>query len=140
MMLSRFGMPMTDRFGLMNALVNDVLFGSAREARGWPAVNLMEDGERLVAEAEAPGLTMEDLEILVVGDELTLKGHRRPMSDREVTFHRRERGTGEFARVITLPMAVDADKVEAVLKEGVLTITLPKAEAAKPRKITVKQQ
>jgi HSP20 family protein len=73
-----------------------------------------------------------------MGDELTIKGHRKPMAGEKLTYHRQERGTGEFTRLLTLPVEIDADTVEAVLQDGVLTITLPKEEAAKPRQIEVK--
>ena len=104
--------------------------------RGFPALNIWEDEHSLYAEAEVPGLTMNDLEVFVVGNELTIRGNRQE-GDQQ-TYHRRERGVGEFKRVLPLPMPIDADKVEAKLRDGVLTITMPKAETAKPRKIEVK--
>ncbi len=104
----------------------------------FPAVNVWESGDTLYAEAEIPGVTMEDIEVSVVGDELSIKGTRKPMPEGDYTFHRQERGTGEFCRFVTLPMPVNAEKVEAVLKDGVLSITLPKAEEAKPKKINVR--
>jgi HSP20 family protein len=104
--------------------------------RGFPAVNVWEDGENLYAEAEVPGLTMEDVEVYVVGNDLTIRGERKECQQQ--AFHRRERGVGPFQRVLPLPIAIDADKVEAKLREGVLLIAMPKAEAAKPRKIEVK--
>jgi len=104
----------------------------------FPAVNVWEDGDRLYAEAELPGVEMKDLEISVVGNELAIKGERKPVQGEKVVYHRQERGTGAFARFVTLPVAVDASAVEAVLKNGVLTITLPKAAEAKPRRIEVR--
>lgn len=104
--------------------------------RGFPALNLWEDGQNFYAEAEVPGLTMEDIEVTVVGNELTLRGERKETE--RTSYHRRERGVGVFQRVVPLPAPIDADKVEAKLSHGVLTITLPKAEAARPRKIEVK--
>jgi HSP20 family protein len=112
--------------------------GAFPRARVFPPLNVWEDGERLMVEAEAPGLDMNDVEVQVVGNELTIKGERKPVEGRELTYHRQERGTGSFTRTVTLPIEVNAEKVEAVLKDGVLTIALPKAEAAKARKITVK--
>jgi HSP20 family protein len=106
-------------------------------ARVFPALNIWESGDNFLAEAELPGLKSEDLEISVVGSELTLKGRRPESADESTSYHRRERGTGEFSRVVRLPMEVDADKVQAQLQDGVLRLTLPKAEAAKPRKIQV---
>lgn len=106
--------------------------------QAYPAMNAWEDGERLMIEAEVPGMGMEDLEITVKGNELTLKGLRRPAEGENLVYHRRERGTGEFARFLTLPFEVDADRVEATLKDGVLKIIVPKSERARPRKISVK--
>lgn len=105
--------------------------------RSFPAVNVWEDGENFFVEAEVPGLKSENLEITVVGDELTLKGERASEERSEATYHRQERGIGSFSRAIKLPNEVNAERVEAALKDGVLLLTLPKAEAAKPRKIKV---
>ena len=105
--------------------------------RVFPAMNVWEDGECFYAEAEIPGVSMKDLEIYASGNELTIKGQRKVLNGEDLTYHRQERGAGEFARMITLPADVNADKVEATLNNGVLTIVLPKAEAAKMRKITV---
>jgi HSP20 family protein len=117
------------------------------EGRGWPAfavayppLNIWEDADRVYVEAELPGMALDDLEIHVTGDQLSIKGERKAPEYPKSAWHRQERGFGKFARVITLPVAVDADKVEAKLTNGVLTLAMPKAEAAKPRKITVKAE
>lgn len=104
----------------------------------FPALNIWEDGDALYAEAEIPGVSQDDIEVYAVGNELTIKGTRKPREGEDVAYHRRERGTGEFTRVITLPVDINAEKIQAALKDGVLTVTLPKAEEIKPRKITVK--
>jgi len=104
----------------------------------FPALNVWEDADALYAEAETPGVNQDDIEVYAVGNELTIKGSRKPCEGEDVAYHRRERGTGEFTRVITLPVDVDSDKIQATLKDGVLTVKLPKAEVAKPKKITVK--
>lgn len=106
--------------------------------RAFPHVNLWEEGDNLYLEAELPGVSQGDLDISAVGNELTLRGKRSPRQGENVAYHRQERGVGEFARVVKLPFEVDADKIEATLKDGVLTLTLPKAEAAKARKIKVR--
>jgi HSP20 family protein len=106
--------------------------------RAFPALNMWEDERRLFVEAEVPGLGLKDLDIQVQGNELSVKGRRNVVEGDGVTYHRRERGAGEFVRFLTLPVEVDAEHVEATLKDGVLTITLPKAETARARKITVK--
>lgn len=118
--------------------IDNVVEGGTGRTRAFPALNIWEDGDVLMAEAEIPGLTMDDLEVYVVGNELTLRCQRRDAADENSNFHRRERGTGEFARTVTLPFEVDAQHVEATLCNGILTVKLPKAEAAKPRKIAVK--
>ena len=106
-------------------------------AAAYPAMNIWDAGDTLCVEAEVPGISKDDLEILAVGNELTIKG-RRDLIEGKWTYHRHERGTGEFTRSVTLPCEVDADKVEAVLDSGVLMLRLPKAETAKPRQIAVK--
>jgi len=122
----------------MDELFGSFVRGGAFGATGAPAVNVLDVGDALAVEAEVPGVRMEDLEIFAVGNELTIKGRRPAFEGRNVVFHRQERGTGEFSRVVTLPVDVDAERVEAVMRDGVLSIRLPKAETAKPRKITVK--
>jgi len=104
---------------------------------GFPSLNVWEDVDVVFAEAEVPGLKAEDLDISVLGNHLTVKGRRTATAVDGGTYHRRERNVGEFVRTVTLPVEVDADKVEASLADGVLKISMPKAEAAKPRKVTV---
>ncbi len=114
------------------------LWRTGQRERGFPAVNVWEDEEKLYAEAEVPGLKMEDLEILVKGNELTIKGERKSVEQEGVRYQRRERGKGSFCGVVRLPVDVDTDNVEAHLENGVLTVNLPKAVSARPRKIEVK--
>lgn len=128
----------------MDRVVNEVFAPVANEVNAWfspgvgaPRLNVWEANDAFFAEAEVPGLKQEDLDVSVVGNQLTIKGKRETTTDKEAVFHRRERSVGEFVRAITLPTEIDADKVSATLTGGVLTVTLPKAEAAKPRKINV---
>jgi HSP20 family protein len=105
----------------------------------YPALNIWEDANNVYAEAELPGLKVYDLEILVTGDnQLSIKGERKAPENEGATWHRQERGFGQFSRVITLPVSVDPDRVSGEFSHGVLTITMPKSEAAKPRTIPVK--
>ena len=106
-------------------------------AAGFPPLNIWEDGENFHLEAEVPGVPEPDLDITVVENELTLRGRRGGDQPEGVAYHRQERGTGEFNRVLRLPTEVDADRVEASLRDGMLSIKLPKAESAKPKKIKV---
>lgn len=120
--------------------VNQGLPGLANRVlgtRAFPAINIWDEGEELVAEAELPGLKSEDLDVSVVGSELTIKGERKSVGEEGTSYHRRERGTGTFTRVLRLAAEVDAENVQATLRDGVLTVRMPKAEAAKPRKINV---
>ena len=105
--------------------------------RSFPPLNVWEDGETIFAEAEVPGLKSEDIDISVVGNDLTIRGRRGGEPREGVAYHRQERGVGEFQRLLRLPVEVDGSKVEATLTNGVLVIKLPKAEAAKPKKIRV---
>jgi HSP20 family protein len=103
-----------------------------------PLVNVWEDEEALYAEADLPGVKLENLEIFVTeGNQLTVQGERPEGDWGNAVWHRQERGSGQFARTVALPALVDADKVEARYELGVLRLTLPKSEAAKPRRISV---
>ena len=102
-------------------------------------INVWEDEHALYAEADMPGLDPAKLDVSVTeGNQLTIQGERSPVEIKGATWVRQECPTGAFIRVIGLPSLVDPDKVEASYEQGVLKLTLPKSEAAKPRKITVK--
>lgn len=107
----------------------------------YPALNISEDANHLYVRAEIPGVKAADLDISVEGDTLTISGERATgPGDQKFSYHRREIECGRFSRAITLPTKVNPDQVAAGFVNGVLTITLPKAEAAKPRKIAIKTQ
>jgi HSP20 family protein len=109
-----------------------------RAAPSYPAMNIWAQDESLVVTAEVPGVDPENIEVSVVNEMLTLSGERAPDPVEEgAQYHRQERGYGKFSRTIQLPFPVDAQKVEAVFKNGVLHITLPRKEEDKPRKIKV---
>ncbi|MCE9545168.1 MAG: Hsp20/alpha crystallin family protein [Planctomycetia bacterium] len=103
---------------------------------GFPALNMWEEADALKVEAELPGMKSEDLDISVQGGELILQGKMAAACDAS-TYHRHERASGDFRRVVRLPVDVATDKVEATLRDGILQITLPKAAAAMPHKINV---
>jgi len=108
-------------------------------ATSYPAMNVWTNENGAVVTAELPGVSPENIEISVVNDTLTLSGKRDAEEcGEDVRFHRRERGCGAFTRSFQLPFQVDPGKVEAALEKGVLKISLPRAEADKPRKIAVK--
>lgn len=113
--------------------------GAAREGSraGVPPINVFEDANAYFVEAELPGFKLGDLDITMHGGELTITGSRETGETEEGRFIRRERPTGRFTRTLRLGSDIDSEKVAATLEHGVLTVTLPKAEAAKPRKITI---
>lgn len=125
----------------MNRLFEQVDRGTGLNvAGGYPAMNIWSNAEGVVVSAEVPGVNLDDLEISVQGDTLTLKGNRnRPELGEDTVVHRQERGYGQFRRLFQLPYEVEAGEVEATYNNGVLQITLPRAESAKPKKIEVKQ-
>lgn len=123
----------------MNRLFRSSDSVQLHHAPGFPAVNIWANEEGQVITAEIPGVEPEDLDISVTGEILTLSGTRKQEQVGDgTTFHRRERGYGNFKRSIQLPYPVQADKIEAKFKNGVLSIALPRAEEDKPRKIVVK--
>jgi HSP20 family protein len=103
-----------------------------------PRTNLYDAGDHLEMKAEVPGLAKDDLSIRIQGNYLEISGIRKPDAPKGYSAHRVERGTSSFTRSFTLPADVDASKVEASLQNGLLSLTLPKAEAAKPKQITIK--
>ena len=105
----------------------------------YPLLNLWEDENNLYVEAEVPGLDRDDLEIHVTGDkQLSIKGERKQHVVENGTWYHQERGQGSFNRSVALPGDVEREQVTAEFKHGVLTITLPKREEVKPRRIEVK--
>ncbi|MBT8363891.1 MAG: Hsp20/alpha crystallin family protein [Deltaproteobacteria bacterium] len=111
----------------------------ATTAGVFPLVNLTENNDHYYVRAELAGLKAEELNIAVTGNNLTISGERKiPSEGDSVKYHRREREAGSFSRIIALPSDVEVDNVEAGLVDGVLTVTIPKAEVAKPKQISVK--
>ncbi len=105
----------------------------------FPRINLREDSYNFYVDALIPGIDPKQLEMTVVKGTLTLSGERKEnAADEKVTaWHRRERGAGKFLRTIDIPVDIDSEKVKAEYRDGVLRVTLPKAEAAKPKRIEV---
>ncbi len=114
-------------------------FFSMPTAGVFPLVNLTEDKNGYYVRAELPGLKAGELNISVTGNSLSISGQRKIASEgQDIRYHRREREAGSFSRIVSLPGEVDSDKVDAKLKDGILTVHVPKAEAAKPKQIAVK--
>ncbi len=105
----------------------------------WPRADVVENNEAYVIKAELPGISKNDVKITLHENVLTIKGEKKQeKEEKDRNFHRVERSYGSFERSFTLPSGVKDDKIEAAYKDGILTITLPKAEEAKPKEIEVK--
>jgi HSP20 family protein len=114
-------------------------FGRAARGPSAPTLSVWEDEVAVYAEADLPGLDPAKIEVTVTdGNQLTVQGERSAPEIQGAVWVRQERPFGKFVRAVTLPTLVDADRVEAKYEHGVLRLTLPKHEAAKPRKIAVK--
>lgn len=109
-------------------------------SRSYPLIRVSDDGDSLQVEALAPGLDPKSVKVTVVRNQLTVEGEKTATSegkDAKQVFHRNERATGHFVRTLTLPVEIDADNVKARYENGLLSITLPRSEAARPRQISV---
>ena len=113
---------------------------SSQILSGWsPAMDLFEDKDNFVVKAELPGMKREDIEVSLHEGSLSISGERKSEEKHgEGETYRSERFFGRFQRTLTLPTPVASDKVKAAYKDGVLTVTLPKTEEAKPKQIEVK--
>lgn len=126
----------------MSRLQGDVGRWFARPTVGMlglgPAVNIWEDEHAVFVEADLPGVDATTLDVSVTeGNRLSISGERRPIDLPGGAWRRQERGVGTFSRTVTLPTLVDPGQVTAKYESGVLKVTLPKADAAKPRRIPV---
>lgn len=124
----------------MDFLSRKVLGGGPNPDRAnvYPALLISEDENAIYVEAEVAGVSPEDVEISLEGETLTIKGERKaPVSEEKVSYHRREVEYGTFNRAVSLPTRIKVDQVSARSVNGILHITLPKAEEVKPKKINV---
>jgi HSP20 family protein len=114
--------------------------GSDLVTSAWvPATDIFEDAEGIKIAIELPGMTPENVKLTLEDHNLTIKGEKKQVAEEKTTkVHRYERSYGAFQRSFTLPDTVDAERVAAGFENGVLTVTLPKADKAKPREISVK--
>jgi len=130
------------------SLLRDEFFGD-RDASAWlnpwrardfnPAVDIVEKENAYLVKAELPGLAPENIDVQVENDVLTVRGERKHESEEENAGYRRvERSYGSFARSFVLPKGTNPDAIDAQVENGVLTVTIPKAAAATPRKVEVK--
>lgn len=127
-----------EQIARLNNEFNRVMGRGWRESdRLFPAFNIWSDAEGAVLTAELPGVKVEDIELTVSGNMVTIKGNRTTQMAEGDKYFRRERQQGEFARTFELPFQVDPAKVEARSAKGILRLELPRAEADKPKKIAV---
>jgi HSP20 family protein len=114
--------------------------GAAEAGAGvFPPVNITQDDDNFYLRAEVPGIKPAELSISALRNRVSISGKREiPREHDRVSYHRKERPEGAFNRAVTLPTEVDAERVDARYADGILTLTLPKAEQAKPRQIAVR--
>jgi HSP20 family protein len=129
-----------EQMGIAQGPANRVAFLPGRGPRRYPLINLSEDKDNLYIEALTPGVDPQSLDVSVLRNRLTLSGEkvRVPADVKPEAFHRSERSSGKFVRTFDLPIEVSEEKIKAEYKNGLLVITLPKAEKAKPRQVSVK--
>lgn len=127
----------------MDRLFDDAFTSPLSLRDGWsmatPAIDMYQTDNEVVVKASIPGIKAQEVQINITGDVLTLKGEVKHEEDRkERAWHIREQRFGSFERSVALPTAVKTDKAEAVFENGILTITLPKADEVKPKTINIK--
>ena len=122
---------------LESRLDSDWLRGTTAGAGAFPPINVFQQGDNLVALLEIPGVNKADLEIQAKDNVLRISGKKNISYPERVSVHRRERLTGSFDRTLTVPIQIDADRVKAEYRDGLLAIFLPRAESDKPRTIRI---
>ena len=128
----------------LSRIMDDVLGGEWNgrtvPQRWAPACDVLEDTENLKIVLELPGVKPEDVKISLENQVLTIQGEKKQVAEESSGWHRSERSYGSFQRMFTLPSTVDAERIQAKVDNGVLTVTLPTAERAKPRQIQVENK
>lgn len=130
-----------DTFNLLTGEAHDrlpPLEGGWGIPDGWPRMNLYDTGEQLEMRVELPGFSREDIQIKVQGNYLEISGSRKAAGPEGYTVHRQERENPTFTRSMTLPIEVDSGLASATIKNGILSLVLPKSVAARPQQITIR--
>jgi HSP20 family protein len=113
-------------------------FHNWRVERLFPPLNLYDAGDRYILTAQLPGVAPEDVDLSITGETLTMRGDlKRPEGVADESYRRQERFLGRWTRTVTLPDRVESGQVSASFAQGILTVTIPKAESARPRQISV---
>jgi HSP20 family protein len=131
------GLPVSSLRRELDRLFGDLERAPSFSSASTPSVTFAETGEALTLRAELPGVSEKDVDISVTANVLTLKATRKVEGPEGYAAHRRERQSFSFTQSYELPTRIDPDKVQASLKQGVLTLTLPKAAEAQPKRVTV---
>lgn len=131
----------TEAWRDLEKMTNALARFSGRTSHEFPPINMWVDSDTVTVISEIPGIDVSDIEISVVGKSLTLRGSRNEdeLKEKE-SYHRRERWNGRFSKTVELPFHIQTDRVNARFSKGVLSITLPRAEAEKPKKIDIKSE
>lgn len=125
--------PFREMTAMQKAL--DSTFGSAKPT--YPPVEVIDKDDVITVTSALPGIDKDTLELTILGDSLTISGEKKPPINEGITYIRHERPYGKFRKLIDLPYSVEQDKINATYIDGILTIKMSKAEAAKPRQIKV---
>jgi HSP20 family protein len=113
-------------------------FQSVRRLQGYPPLNVHDGGDRYVLSVQLPGMTPADIELTITGETISIRGERKRVDGvKDDSYRRQERPMGRWTRAITLPDRVESAQVAASFSDGILTVSIPKAEDARPRRITV---
>ena len=122
---------------LESRLESDWLRGATTGTGAFPAINVFQQGENLVAIIELPGIDKSGLEIQAKDNTIRISGQKSFAYPERVSLHRRERLAGTFNRTLTVPIQIDADRIKAEYRDGVLALFIPRAESDKPRSIRI---
>ena len=140
-MMPSFTSSLEDILNLQRALSDtmgvDWFRGGISSGGGFPPINIFQEGENYILVAEVPGINRDDVSIEVNRNRVRLSGEKKIDYGENVSIHRQERSVGKFDRVFTTPFHVDADKVKAEYRNGILALYLPPAEQDKPRSINI---
>jgi HSP20 family protein len=113
-------------------------FQSARRLQGYPPLNVHDHGDRYLMSVQLPGMTPADIELTITGETITIRGERKKAEGvKDDSYRRQERPMGRWTRSVTLPDRVESGQVAASFSDGILTVSIPKAEDARPRRIMV---
>jgi HSP20 family protein len=129
--------PFREMAALQRAMNTHLFTPLAQRRSSYPPVQVVDKGETVVVKAEIPGLDKDDIELTVLGNTLTIAGEKKLVSGEGLNYIRHERPHGRFQRLLDMPYSVERDNISASYKDGILTVTMPKAEEAKPKKLSV---